>query len=54
MALNENIGPKIPEITITADSYYLLKILKERLEEVKEGKINLNENLISKVFWLKN
>lgn len=52
IALSQNLGPKISEVTITADPYYLLEILKKRFEEVEEGKINLNEDMIRKVFGL--
>lgn len=52
VALDQNIGTKVSEVTIIADPYYLLEILNKRLEEVQSRKLSINVPLVEKLFGL--
>lgn len=49
VVLEDDIGSRLPEVIITANPYYLLEILCDRLEEVK-----LDYVLAEKVFGIQN
>lgn len=50
LALNQNIGQKVAEITVIANPYFLLELLKEKLNELETNKIPGNIALALKVF----
>ncbi|GAI42164.1 unnamed protein product, partial [marine sediment metagenome] len=50
--LEKDIGEIIPEATIIANSYYLLKIMEKRLSQVVEKEISINQDISQKVFGL--
>lgn len=50
ISLDQDIGKKIPEITLIADPYYLLEILNRRLEDVENKNIRINLPLVEKLF----
>jgi len=50
IALNQNIGQKVTEITVIANPYFLLEKLKERLQDLEQNKGKWNLSLSLKVF----
>jgi superfamily I DNA and/or RNA helicase len=50
VTLNQDIGQKVAEITVIANPYFLLEILKERLQELEDNKIKGNFLLSLKTF----
>lgn len=53
LGLNEDIGTKIPEITITASAYFLLEFLQERINDIESQKLVSNIDIAMKVFGFK-
>lgn len=54
LGLNEDIGSKIPEITIMASAYFLLEVLQERINDVNSQKFSFNTDLAMKAFGFQN
>lgn len=54
LGLNEDIGSKIPEITITASTYYLLERLQERINDIASQKLPFNTDIAMKTFGFQN
>lgn len=52
IALTQDIGPRVAELVITANPYFLLELLKARLQDLEEGKIQCNAELALKVFGI--
>lgn len=50
LGLNTDIGNKIPEITITASAYFLLELLKERINDIGSKKLPFNTDIAMKTF----
>ncbi|HPP65015.1 MAG TPA: AAA domain-containing protein [Candidatus Paceibacterota bacterium] len=54
LGLNEDIGSQIPEITITANAYFLLELLQERINDIRSHKLPFNADIAMKTFGFQN
>lgn len=50
LALNENLGNYISEAILIIAPYYLLEILRDKLQEIKDNKIEINDKLLNNLF----
>lgn len=50
LALNENLGNYISEAILIIAPYYLLEILRDKLQEIRDSKIEINDQLLNSLF----
>jgi len=54
LGLNENLGSKIPEVVIITSPYFLLELLKERINDAELKKFSFNTDIAMKAFGFQN
>jgi len=54
IGLSQDIGDRIPEITITTKASFLLERLQERINDIQSKKLSFNTDLAMKVFGFKS
>lgn len=54
IGLNNNLGEKIPEVTLSINAYFLLELLQKRLNEIECKKINFNFDIAMKALGFQN
>lgn len=54
ISLNNDLGSKMPEVTLSVNACFLLELLLKRLNEIESRKINFNFDLAMKTFGFQN
>ncbi|MFH1748526.1 MAG: AAA domain-containing protein [Planctomycetota bacterium] len=52
LALEEDLGPKLPRVRLVADDSFLIQRLKDRLEQVQSGEAQFNRTVAHRVIGL--